>query len=521
MPTLYPDLSLTRHSAGLPLGQKIGLLLIAAGLLIFLLAAIHTLTAAWYWLPLALMALTAGGLSYARAAYKEQQPGIQHHGIWQRSISSRGGIAWLLAAALTGLYVLLYWFPATLGLAQPGAQNTGLIALFDPLSKLLNGQPATQWFVYGTLYTLIILIMGFQFMLKYRHQRYQQIRTLSVVFFQLCFAFILPEWMARMQLPYYDFKNMWPLNYSFFFDWNIKALLQQGTLGYFLLGWGLALMFIISPILTYYFGKRWYCSWVCGCGGLAETAGDPFRHLADTSTRAWRWERWIVHLVLVFVTMMSIAVLYSFLSRPAYPRLYGQLFSGSISLGASLGIGWLILARKHRFRSMDKTAYLMALAVLTLFAFMPLWAQYRGQTELFVLVSGTQLKSWYGFIVGAAFSGVIGVGFYPILGSRVWCRFGCPMAAILGLQQRFLSRFRITSNGGQCISCGNCSSFCEMGIDVRAYAQEGKNIVRASCVGCGICAAVCPRGVLRLESSPLPSSQGLWFAKGQVHLKND
>ena len=39
-----------------------------------------------------------------------------------------------------------------------------------------------------------------------------------------------------------------------------------------------------------------------------------------------------------------------------------------------------------------------------------------------------------------------------------------------------------------------------MGIDVRAYAQKGQNIVRASCVGCGVCSAVCPRGVLKLEN---------------------
>jgi ferredoxin len=39
-----------------------------------------------------------------------------------------------------------------------------------------------------------------------------------------------------------------------------------------------------------------------------------------------------------------------------------------------------------------------------------------------------------------------------------------------------------------------------MGIDVRAYAQKGQDIVRASCVGCGVCAAVCPRGVLKLEN---------------------
>ena len=109
-------------------------------------------------------------------------------------------------------------------------------------------------------------------------------------------------------------------------------------------------------------------------------------------------------------------------------------------------------------------------------------------------------REQYGFLIGAAFSGVIGVGFYPLLGNRVWCRFGCPMAAILGLQQKLFSKFRITTNGGQCISCGNCSTYCEMGIDVRAYAQKGQNIVRASCVGCGVCSAVCPRGVLKLEN---------------------
>ena len=115
-------------------------------------------------------------------------------------------------------------------------------------------------------------------------------------------------------------------------------------------------------------------------------------------------------------------------------------------------------------------------------------------------IDNYQIKKYYGFLIGAVFSGVIGVGFYPLMGSRVWCRFGCPMAAILGLQQRLFSKFRITTNGGQCISCGNCSTYCEMGIDVRSYAQKGQNIVLASCVGCGICAAVCPRGVLKLEN---------------------
>ena len=43
-------------------------------------------------------------------------------------------------------------------------------------------------------------------------------------------------------------------------------------------------------------------------------------------------------------------------------------------------------------------------------------------------------------------------------------------------------------------------TYCEMGIDVRAYAMANIDVKRASCVGCGLCAEVCPRGVLRLEN---------------------
>ena len=117
------------------------------------------------------------------------------------------------------------------------------------------------------------------------------------------------------------------------------------------------------------------------------------------------------------------------------------------------------------------------------------------------------------------FSGIVGTGFYPLMGNRVWCRFGCPLAALMGLLQRFQSRFRITTNGGQCISCGNCSTYCEMGIDVRAYAQRGQNVVRASCVGCGICAAVCPRGVLRLENGTIDIDNRVTELKN-VHVKS-
>jgi len=279
--------------------------------------------------------------------------------------------------------------------------------------------------------------MGARMIVKYRHNKYQILRTCSVVFFQIGFAFLLPELLARLNQPYYDFHSFWPLDYDFFYGWNIEALTSAGGFGFFMLSWGILFALVGVPVLTYFYGKRWYCSWVCGCGGAAETFGDPYRQLSDKSMGSWKIERIMVHSVLVFAVVMTGITLINY-------------FSGYRLLGSATG-------------SVQKT---------------------------------------YGFLIGAAFSGVIGTGFYPLMGNRVWCRFGCPLAAYLGMVQKFKSRFRITTNGGQCISCGNCSTYCEMGIDVRSYAQRGLNIIRSSCVGCGICAAVCPRGVLKLENGP-------------------
>jgi polyferredoxin len=376
-----------------------------------------------FWLSVGF--ISAGTLIYAYPYFK-QEVGIKNNYIFKNGMTNRGAIAWLTGLVLTGFYIILYWFPQYL---------EGLIRMCDPFSWLLRNKAADQWFLYGTLYTLAVLIMGFRFIGKYRHNRYQIIRTLSVMFFQLGFAFVLPGLLLMFNQPEFYFSYFWPLKYGYLWPNDINYIISSGGLGYFMIFWGAIMTFIATPLLTYKYGKRWYCSWVCGCGGLAETMGDPYRQLSDKSLKAWKIERYTVHGVLAFI-IITTALLW-----------LNSAWSGDL-LGSWSG----------------------------------------------------NFAQWYGFFIGSIFSGVIGTGFYPIFGNRVWCRFGCPMAAILGLFQRFKSKFRITTNGGQCISCGNCSTYCEMGIDVRAYAQKGENIIRASCVGCGVCSAVCPRGVLNLEN---------------------
>ncbi len=469
--------------------------------ILFIQAAASSLENHSLWLAVALLAIFSGIVLFSKGLYAHKQEGIKNDKVWFYSISSRGFLAWIAGLVLTAFYILLYFFPETLGKGTDGI-NTGLVALFDPLSKALSGNPASEWFVYGTLYTVAILAFGIKFMWKYRHNRYEKIRTLSVMFFQTAFAFIIPELMARLNgdhfyLPYYDLKNVWPLNYYNFEQYRVDALISAGDIGLAILLFGVASIFVITPILTYKYGKRWYCSWVCGCGGLAETAGDAFRQLSDKSTFAWKVERWVIHSVLVFVVVVTTAVVSTYLGYDSNKYwLTKDLFLTLVGSGLTLLFALIWVYKKEELK---KDAQIGAIGYLVIILTLLMIHFFSGNQHVFLFEAET-LRSTYGFLIGAIFSGVIGTGFYPILGNRVWCRFGCPMAAILGMQQRFFSKFRITTNGGQCISCGNCSTYCEMGIDVKSYAQKGQNIVRSSCVGCGICSAVCPRGVLKLEN---------------------
>ena len=381
----------------------------------------------FFWMSMMLGII--GALMYIIPKVKtDGHAGIKNNHIFHRAATSRGWIGIIVGTFLIGFYIALYFYPEYIA---------NWVLMMDPISLSLNGNVASQWFLYGILYCVAMVVMGVRMYIKYRHSKYQIVRTTSVLFFQIAFAFLIPQILERLNQPAVDLKNMWPLDYTFFFSYRLDNLMANGTLGLFMLGWGIALFVIGVPLFVYFFGKRWYCSWVCGCGGLAETLGDPYRQLSDKSMKAWKIERWLIHSVLGFAVIMTVAVLYTYFTDKY------ELF----------GI----------------------------------------QTE--------SIKSTYGFMIGAVFSGVVGTGFYPLMGNRVWCRFGCPLAAYLGMVQRFKSRFRITTNGGQCISCGNCSTYCEMGIDVRSYAQKGQNIVRSSCVGCGVCSAVCPRGVLNLENA--------------------
>ncbi len=338
---------------------------------------------------------------------------------YKNSSQNRGSTAWVIGLLLFAFYILIYFTEVI----TPFAQLLGL---------------AGKWNLYGWLYTIAIVSGGIYFLTRHGNSRYQKLRTLSLMTVQVVFAFSLPMVMEFFGSKSFVFSIFWPLkmeylNPNYIFDYPVLLVL------YAFLG-----SLVLVPLMTYFFGKRWYCSWVCGCGGLAETAGEPFRHLSNKKPSAWKFEKISINFVFLMAVVTTALVMINW------------------------GLGHEVAGQ-----------------------FVPLYPTF---SAIVFKVQGI-----YGMLIVAILSGVMGVGLYPFMGSRVWCRFFCPLAGLMGLIQKF-GRFRITVKDDMCISCGNCSAYCEMGIDVRMYAQSNQSFKRAACVGCGICAHVCPRGVLKLEN---------------------
>lgn len=135
----------------------------------------------------------------------------------------------------------------------------------------------------------------------------------------------------------------------------------------------------------------------------------------------------------------------------------------------------------------------------------------------------------YKLVVDVTIGGAIGLGFYFWFSGRVWCRFACPLAALMHIYARF-SRFRIFADKKKCISCNVCTSVCHQGIDIMSFANKGLPMADPQCVRCSACVQSCPTGVLqfgRLDGrgepvyDRLPASPVLMREHSLVTIRND
>lgn len=311
-------------------------------------------------------------------------------------------------------------------------------------------------FWYSLAYCIVMTIFGakayHRWGVRY-NDSYQKKRFTTLITAQWLLAFAVPNllmwwihglWPDNAVLGYRSnwwhasgFEYAFPLFFWQFF-WDV---------GWLYLVYGMFATFVVIPLFTIWHGKR-YCTWLCGCGGLAETLGDPWRHLAPKGKVAERWE-W-----------MNLAV------------LVWALAAGGL-VASKIGFGYWITG--ERFVAPTAEAHGALTAGL-----------FRG----------------YQVIVDIWLVGIIPVALYPIAGGKIWCRYWCPLAKWMQLTSKWFGTLQISSDE-KCITCGECSRYCEVGIDVMAFAKNqqpfGNN--NSSCIQCGICVTVCPMDVLSFDNN--------------------
>ncbi len=357
---------------------------------------------------------------------------------------------WKSGGRMAALWSANGWFPTNLPALLAAAGGAVAQAARDPRTLLgtLAISAAGPAFWYTLAYSTVVVVFGLR-RIRRRRTPYITAQTLTLMAVQVLPLFLIPELalpllnahgllpagLADALFPVVDYghgREFWRA-YGLILAWPLNV---YNIFTHEPLGWWIAIGFVqtcvLIPLGIYYFGKGVYCGWVCSCGALAETLGDTHRHRMPHGPG---WNR----LNLAGQGILAVALL----------------------LLVVRVVGWVLPAGN--------------------------WVDVHFDALL---------KERYKWTVDVFLAGVIGYGLYFWYSGRVWCRFLCPLAALMHVYARF-SRFAIVADKKKCISCNVCTASCHQGIDVMNFANKGVPMQDPECVRCSACVQSCPTGVLR------------------------
>ncbi len=374
---------------------------------------------------------------------------------------------WKSGGRFGNLWYENHWFPTNLGDLASG------LAL-DPhgLAGIAVQSASSPSFWYTLAYSLLVVIFGVQ-RIRRRKTPYVKAQTLTLMAVQVLPLFLLPE----ILLPWMNYHGFLPQG------------LADG----------------LFPVVDYGHGREFWRAY-----GLI-LAWPLMVYNIFTDQPLWWW--------------VALGSVQTFVLIPLAIRYWGKgAYCGWI---CSCGALAETLGDTHRHKMPHGARWnrlnmigqgVLAVAFVMLFVRIAGWIWPGSPADR---VFG-HLKDSYKWIVDVTLAGIVGYGAYFWYSGRTWCRFLCPLAALMHIYARF-SRFRILADKKKCISCNVCTSVCHQGIDIMNFANKGRPMADPECVRCSACVQMCPTGVLsfgqvdgngnvvardRLAASPVAMREG-------------
>ncbi|HEY6020445.1 MAG TPA: 4Fe-4S binding protein, partial [Candidatus Paceibacterota bacterium] len=218
---------------------------------------------------------------------------------------------------------------------------------------------------------------------------------------------------------------------------------------------------LITIVITLIFG-RVFCGWVCPLGTLHNLVGSiRKKQPTDLSVKGYRVKYYILIAILASAvfTLQPVGIM-----DPL--SLLIRSFSVSVYPLFNYGV-----------RSAFDAVYAVNPAGIA------------GVSEpVYAVLKKTILsfeQSFYnqGFFIGAIFFIVIGLN---LIEKRFWCKYLCPLGALLGILSRFSLLKRSVSEG--CTSCGVCATTCQG----NAQPETKDHWRDTECLVCRNCDDICP-----------------------------
>lgn len=103
-----------------------------------------------------------------------------------------------------------------------------------------------------------------------------------------------------------------------------------------------------------------------------------------------------------------------------------------------------------------------------------------------------------GFFIGLIFISII---LLNISRERFWCRYLCPLGALLGVISRW-NVLKLRVDPEKCIKCNLCTIHCE----TLASPFPEEKWKSSECVYCFTCGAICPTNAIEFPAKPVPES---------------